>query len=401
LYFPQGQRSVAGVKCDRTCSRPAKHWNILHKVLIALTLVIAASGQTGVQAADLRGRQFIGLDSFSNFAQTPGSLPDQTVLTSPVIPTGIPFNEVIVSWNADLPQDSYLIIEARVAYPETNNTRYYNLGFWSKNPALHPRQSQKGQKDADGDVSTDTLILYRPASGLQVRLTLGAAGSAPNSILKFVGISLTDTNTAPEPLPPRRETWGKLIPVTERTQMIYPNGKTLCSPTTVSMLMSHWAEALKRPELDRTVPEIVEAIYDSQWQGTGNWPFNMAYAGSFPGMRAYVARLSDVSELENWIDRAMPVGLSLDYDRLRGKGPGPNGHLVVLVGFTKEGDPIINDPGTSQHVRKTFPRKNLIDAWACSRNTVYLIYPENATTPEDAFGHWDSPVTRRWSALPR
>jgi hypothetical protein len=151
--------------------------------------------------------------------------------------------------------------------------------------------------------------------------------------------------------------------------------------------------------LDRSVPEIVEAIYDSVWHGAGNWPFNMAYAGSFPAMRAYVTRLSDVSELEAWIEQDLPVGLSLDYDRLRDKGPGPNGHLVVLVGFTKDGDPIINDPGTSEHVRKTFPRKNLIDAWTCSRNTVYLIYPDKASLPEDAFGHWDSPLARKWNSL--
>jgi hypothetical protein len=173
--------------------------------------------------------------------------------------------------------------------------------------------------------------------------------------------------------------------------MAYPNGKALCSPTTVSMILGYWAQALKRTELDHPVPEIADAIYDSLWQGTGNWPFNMAYAGSFHGMRAYVTRLSDLSELEAWIARKIPVGLSVDYDRLRAKGPGPNGHLVVCVGFTKEGDPIINDPGTTEHVRKIFPRKDLVYAWAASRNTVYLIHPENYTTPEDHFGHWDSP----------
>ena len=169
---------------------------------------------------------------------------------------------------------------------------------------------------------------------------------------------------------------------------------TLCSPTTISMILGYWADTLKRPGLDRPVPEVADATYDTQWQGTGNWPFNMAYAGSYSNIRAYVSRLSDVAELEAWIARSLPVGLSLDYDRLRAKGPGPNGHLVVLVGFTETGDPIINDPGTSEHVRKIFPRKKLIDAWACSRNTVYLIYPEKVTLPVDLYGHWDSPLTR-------
>jgi hypothetical protein len=367
------------------------------KYLVVLALAVALTDQAVSAEAEFRGRQFIGFDSFTNFVETRGSLPEQIVLTSPALSSAIKFNEVIVSWNAELQNDSYLDVEARAVNADTT-TKYYTMGLWSMNPDRHPRQSQTGQKDADGDVSTDTLILNRPANRLQLRITLGNCGGSARSVLKFFAVSLSNTNISLPELPARREAWGKVIPVAERSQMVYPNGKTLCSPTTVSMIMSYWAQSLKRPELDRPVPDIVDAIYDSEWHGAGNWPFNMAYAGSFPGMRAYVARLSDVSELEAWIAQNLPVGLSLDYDRLRGKGPGPNGHLVVLVGFTKDSDPIINDPGTSEHVRKTFPRKNLIEAWACSRNTVYLIYPENAKLPEDAFGHWDSPISRSRSA---
>jgi hypothetical protein len=349
--------------------------------LWALVCLPVAAAQT-----DFRGNEFVGLNSFTNFAETKGAT--ETVLTSPVISPHIAFNQVIVSWNVELPQNAYLIVEGRAIYDEHSAaTKYYNLGHWSTNPAQHPRQSVSGQSDADGDVSTDTLILRRLANKIQIRLTLGGSGV---NVLKFLGITLTDTNAAPTQLPPNREAWGKLIPVIERTQMAYPNGGQLCSPTTVSMLMNHWAQALKRPELDRSVPEIVDAIYDSQWKGTGNWPFNMAYAGSFPAMRAYATRMSDISELEAWIAKGIPVGLSVDYDRLRAKGRGTNGHLVVLVGFTNEGDAIINDPGTTLHVRKTFPRKHLIDAWSNSRNAVYLIYPESVTPPEDTFGHWSS-----------
>ena len=348
---------------------------------------------------DCRGHQFIGFDSFGSFAETQGLKPGERVLTSPVIPTRIDFTELIGSWNASLPREGYLMVEARAFYPE-HATGYYKLGLWSTDPSQHPRQSVAGQADPDGNVSTDTLVLRRPAARLQVRLTIVGEGAA-HPELKFLGISVTDTNNRSSELAPHREAWGKVIEVPERTQMVYPNGKTLCSPTTVSMLLAHWAQKLKRPELDRSVPEIAAGIYDSEWHGAGNWPFNMAYAGSFPGIRAYVARLSDISELETWIVGGFPVGLSVDYDRLRDKGPGPNGHLVVLVGFTKEGDAIINDPGTTEHVRKVFARRNLLNAWSCSRNTVYLVYPENSTLPEDAFCHWDSPTSRNAAAVAR
>ena len=94
-----------------------------------------------------------------------------------------------------------------------------------------------------------------------------------------------------------------------------------------------------------------------KWGGTGNWVFNTAYAGSFKGMRAYTTRLSDVAELEDWIARGIPVGLSLCYNRLRGKSREPSGHLVVCVGFTENGDADRQRPGHEQKCAEDFPAR--------------------------------------------
>ena len=154
------------------------------------------------------------------------------------------------------------------------------------------------------------------------------------------------------------------------------------------MLLAYWSQRLKRPELDNDVPVVAAGVNDPKWEGTGNWVFNTAYAGSFKGMRAYTTRLTDVSELEDWIACGIPVGLSVCYNRLRGFGRVPSGHLIVCVGFTATGDVVVNDPGTRRNVRKIFPRARLIDAWSYSQNTVYLIYPERTKLPKDRFGHW-------------
>lgn len=65
------------------------------------------------------------------------------------------------------------------------------------------------------------------------------------------------------------------------------------------------------------------------------------------------------------------------------------------MGFTEEGDPIINDPGKSEPTRRVYPRKRLIYSWAYSRNAVYLIYPEDSEIPKDRFGHWASWTARQ------
>jgi hypothetical protein len=360
-----------------------------------LTLICLVNWAMNVQSKsfDPRGIQFVGFKSFASFKKSPGEQPGEVVLTSKPIHARIAWDELIVSWNAVMPAGTWLKIEARAIQPD-HTTKWYVLGLWSGDPERYPRESVPQQRDEDGDVKTDTLVLKQPADRVQVRLTLGGEGREELK-LKFLSLALLDSQLTPKPLTPNRTAWGRTIDVPERSQMAYENGGVLCSPATVSMLLAHWARELNRPSLDRDVPEVVKGVYDPKWEGTGNWVFNTAYAGSLPGMRAYTARLSDVAELEAWIAQRIPVGLSLCYNRLRGKGREPSGHLVVCVGFTEAGDVVVNDPGTSKDVRKTFPRANLIDAWAHSKNAAYFIYPENASVPRDRFGHWGSWTAKR------
>ncbi len=355
---------------------------------VACILLTAAPAR----AFDARGGQFLGFNGLSSFTKEPGATTRQLVFTSPVILAQIKYNELVVSWDADTPDGAWIKFEARALY-SGRETKYYTMSLWSSNPARFPRECVLNQKDDDADVKTDTLILSRPTERLQVRVTMGSAEPEMPRV-KFLGIALLDTTAKLEPLPPNNLAWGKALPVPERCQLNYTNGKVLCSPTTVSMIMTYWSQKLHRPELNRDVPDVVAAIYDAAWKGTGNWPFNTAYPGSYKGMRSYVARLSDFSEVEDWVAAGVPVGLSVCSDRLNARGPGPNGHLITCIGFTEDGDPIINDPGKSNPTRRVYPRKRVIYAWAYSKNTVYLIYPEDAEIPKDRFGHWQSWTSR-------
>jgi hypothetical protein len=150
---------------------------------------------------------------------------------------------------------------------------------------------------------------------------------------------------------------------------------------------------LNRRELNIEVPEVAAGVFDKNWPGTGNWPFNTAFAGSFPGMRGYVTRLADVAELETLMNAGIPPIVSVSFDWLHGKAEDPGaGHLVVCVGFNEQGDAIINDPWAAldkgDKVRQVIPRANLAKAWSRSRQTVYLIYPENWPMPRSPSGRW-------------
>ena len=362
------------------------------RIHASIGLCACALNLIHLQGAECRGSQFQSWTSLSAWTQNTGPAAREQVFTSQDIPSAIGFDELVVSWNVRTPAGTGLRIEAGGVYP-AGPTRFYALGLWSGSPSRFPRESVPGQKDADAEVQTDTLVLARPCGIARLRLTLVGDGTGLRPSVLFLGLSLLDTKSHSTPLPPNRAAWGTALPVPVRSQMHYPGGEnSWCSPTSTSMVLAYWAKRLGRPGLDHDVPDVVQGVFDRNWPGTGNWPFNTAFAGSLPGLRAYVTRLTDVSELEDWIAAGIPVVVSVSYDLLRGKpqSRAGDGHLVVCVGFTCEGNVLVNDPGVSKDNLRMFPRQDFTAGWAHSHNTVYLIYPEGVTAPIDRFQHWAS-----------
>ena len=298
---------------------------------------------------------------------------------------GISWNQAIVSWNVENPAAAEVVVEAR-AWRGDVSTKWYILADWSLKGA---RTSVHGQEDADGDVDTDTLVLKRPAERLEVRATLKTLAEGPRPRLRLLTASFLDAKAPQSADSPRRsEAWGRTIDVPMRAQGDYPNGGVLCSATSTSMLLWHYSRVLGRPDLDRDVPEVESNVWDADYKGAGNWPFNVAYSGSFPGMRAYVARFAGIADLEKWIVAGLPVACSVSFDMLKGAPTGGSGHLVVLVGFTKEGDPVINDPARRGDVRHVYKRADFERAWLYSKRTVYIVHPEGAKPPAGGEGRW-------------
>ncbi len=93
---------------------------------------------------------------------------------------------------------------------------------------------------------------------------------------------------------------------------------------------------------DPCVDHAARFTFDAAYDGTGNWPFNTAYAAHF-GLDAFVTRLRSLQEAELFLAAGIPLVASI------AAGPGEldgfplpqgtAGHLVVIVGFTADGRP--------------------------------------------------------------
>jgi hypothetical protein len=293
----------------------------------------------------------------------------------------VAWDELVISWNMDLTDGTVLEFEAE---PE-GATRAYRLGTWSAHPETKST-SHKGEKDEFAEVQTDTLVVKSPARKLKLRIRF----TGPEPKMKLLTASFRNSAVPiSSDAALKTSTWGKTLEPPMRAQMNYPNGNVICSPTSTSMVLGYWATELNRPQIDQDVPVVCAGVFDPGWNGTGNWSFNMAFAGQVPGMRAYVSRMWNLRQLEQWIDADVPVVCSVSYSFLKGeeKKKANDGHLVVLVGFTKEGDPVFNDPGRNV-VRMTYKRADFERAWASSGRTTYLIYPKTWRVPENLNQVW-------------
>ncbi len=305
---------------------------------------------------------------------------NHATLSSPRITTAQGWKELVASWNVQPADGTALVVEIEVP-DDTGRNHPYDMGHWSPGPSpAAARTSVPGQKDAFAEVKTDTLVLKDRVHDFRVRITLEGNLARDPGRLRLLTLSLSDPTREPPPRSPLDSVWGKTLNVPERSQIAYPGGRPWCSPTAVSMLLAWWSGRLKRPELDHDVPEVATSVFDPAWPGTGNWPFNMAYAGSLPGLMACAARLRDLRDVEALVAAGIPVALSVQSPALRGEAPQPEGgHLIVCVGFTDAGAIVANDPWArlerGQRVRRVYPRPNVERAWSHSHRTAYLVAP--------------------------
>lgn len=312
-------------------------------------------------------------------------------LLSPRRVAATPFDHAIASWVATTPPGTWLQVHLRVRLGSGIWTRWYALPVWSSDVTTMQRHSVGGQGGA-ATVQTDTLVLQpgRAATAFQLGVTFFTTGASSPTLYRLsLALSRAPANVPAQSIPVRSSVWGRDLAVQTRSQMLARyresayggGGEVWCSPTSTAMILAYWAHRLGRADLDQSVPTVAAATYDWTYQGTGNWPFNVAYATSFAGMDGYVARLPSLAAAERWIAAGVPLALSIAFTAgalLGAPLPASSGHLLVLRGFDHLGNPIVNDPAApgDTTVRRVYPRAALERAWqGGSGGTVYIIYP--------------------------
>jgi len=344
--------------------------------------------------------------------------------TSPVVETGYAVDESVTSWTADTPTGTWVEVEFRGRKADGAWTKWFVMGRWASGAEYAPergvgdihRTSVDGQTDDDAYLFTDTYVAksgHEPEA-FQTRVTLyRPEGSKASPRLRSVS---TMTN---EYLPDAHYTGTSdftlnrelVLDVPQLSQNIhrgeYPEfgggGQVWCSPTSSTMVLYSYGrevpaeelEGIEAPNGDPQVDYAAMRTWDHTYEGAGNWAFNAAYAGTF-GVDAFVTRLRSLAEAERFVEAGIPLVVSINFttEEMPEAGYETNGHLVVLRGFTADGDPVINDPNkaSNEDVRVVYTRENFERVWQTSTDGLtYVFHPETTPLPPHLPG-----VTPNW-----
>jgi hypothetical protein len=322
--------------------------------------------------------------------------------TSAVTTPGFAFTQLVASWSAVTPKNSWVEVRVKAG------GHWMVLGRWASSDKHVRRTSVPGQSDAAGRVDVDTWKASSSASSyqLQVRLMRRAGAGSPSPSVPFVGAMTSHVSGVPA-VSAAGVGRGIVLAVPTYSQMVHRGefsqygggGEAWCSPTSTAMVLGYYGR-LPAPSAyqwvgsrtDPWVDEVARRTYDAAYEGTGNWPFNTAYAAS-RGLSAFVTRLRSLAEAEVLIAAGIPVIASVSFPA-GGLSGAPisstNGHLLVIVGFTSSGDVVVNDPAASaaSGVRRTYDRGQFEKAWlGGSGGTAYVIHDLTHQLPASS-GNW-------------
>ena len=325
--------------------------------------------------------------------------------TSGWVLTRFPFSQLIPSWSADTPAGSWIEVEIQARTAAGRETRWWRMGVWAYGDETMRRTSIVGQSDADGVVETDTLkTRAEKMTAYRARVTLARNSAAfASPILRRISAVVSDTRSYTSRYPsPRYTDRAMELSVPRYSQEIHAGefpeydggGEAWCSPTSTEMVIEYWNKrptsddlSWVGPHADPQVDYAARFIYDTAYAGTGNWPFNTAYASHF-GLSARVLQLGSLNDAERYILAGVPLVASISHARgaLPGflNNDGTNGHLLVIIGFTTSGDVIANDPAalSDATVRRVYGREAFERAWiGGSGGVVYVIATPSTLVP--------------------
>lgn len=294
---------------------------------------------------------------------------DQIVFSKIDVPL---FNQLIFSWNALRPKVGYFTFFIKARYSITKTwSKWFKMFDWGNGI----QQSYCDLKK--NEISYDYVRLELPIGKMSdgFKLKVIPQSNANLSNLRMLSVSISDFSKFKiekiQNLLNLENVEIKDIP--KRSQMVldHMHNKRMCSPTSISMMISHFNN------VNTDILDFANNVYDKGLDSYGSWPFNTAAAFELcPSYYFRVVRLNSFVDLHANLLMGYPVVVSV-----RGKMNGApqdynKGHLILVIGWDKNNkEVIVHDPAFSSDPKVKFKYEisTFIRAWEKSHRLAYII----------------------------
>lgn len=294
----------------------------------------------------------------------------------------LPFNELILSWNALRPTTGKITFFVSVKH--NNWSPWHRLAEWGAdtqktfvnklNPYVHTKYVK---------VEMQRNIV---ASEFRIKAVFSDGASKRSLNALFACISNMSMFRVNKSVPEKPSLLVKGVPQQSQMVIDHPRNKDLCSPASTSMIVQYFANKLYGGTGPLGMPDYVvdfaDKVHDNGVLGIyGNWPLNVAQAHDASNGNIFyrVERLNSFHELYEYLSKEIPVAVSVR--RLKGGAtPYSAGHFMVVVGWDSAKDAVICIDPAFHGNRKTLKRyklRHFLNAWALSRNLSYIPMPKH------------------------
>ena len=283
-----------------------------------------------------------------------------------------PFNRGLPSWNGTAPDNncSFLV---QMRFPDDEGwSPWLTVGFWKAYI-----WASYGSTGYDGGyIDYDYVKLYQYQNRWQFKVHLARYTlDDPSPTIHKLSFYMSDTSTT------KSMDYTALLndnpeKIFISTDFLYQYdiddeiGGSICSPTSVSMALISYDIAVDPLQFARDTRDPHYGIF-------GIWPRVVQNASEY-GLNGAVTRYRSWSAAREVLAEGGRIIISVGR-------PLYAGHLMMLAGFTSEGNPIVHDPAKKDGYAKVYDKNDLAVSWFSKGGIAYTFFPvDDATSIERA-----------------
>jgi len=242
------------------------------------------------------------------------------------------------------------------------------MGRWG----LCPGDKNKIIKDSFGSVEIDSLFLEKEMLYIQYSICMFSHDGICTPEVKLFTVAYGNRSCKKcDYIYPANSQIKLDIPYRSQGDEDRSISGQICSPTCVAMLMEYWG-------VNIPTSEIARLSYDEEYDLYGSWPMAVQSASQY-GFKGWIQIFTGWKEVEKQLLLGRPVIATICFNKGELKGScvsSTEGHVILIRGFDKKGNPICNDPGWNDEKDGivTYDKNQLARAWFDKSGIGYVIF---------------------------